>query len=465
MSFSLSGIASGLDTNAIISQLMQLERVPYTRLQSKQSTLNSQVSVFRTINTKLSALRTAAEDLLLKSNFNLRSATNSDATVLKATVSETAAETSYQINVTQLAKQHIVMSDKFNKDETSTLTGTFKVNGQEFSLGSGTNEEVLTQLMNDINARDVGVKASIVTTNTDQLTLVLTSAKHGEDHKMVFGSGQTGDQVLIEDAGGALTSLGLVKNDNLNTVQNAQNAKLTINGIQIESSSNQLDNVITGLSLTLAKTGETTIDVTKDSDKIAEKVEAFVKAYNDVINTIKSNTTKGKDLQGDSTLRSLENHLSNMFNRGVGEGDSSLKYLFDIGLEIDKGKTKASEMTGTITFDKEKFKEALAENPEEVFNMFALDESSSGNFGIAKLFRDSLMDWTRSGTGIIAAKIDGYDQEISFLSKQMEDMQARLDAKEEQLKKQFVNMETALAILQNQQAWLASQIASLGHNN
>ena len=88
MSFSLSGLASGLDTNTIISQLMQLERIPYQKLEQKQSTLSSKQSIFRSINTKLNTLRTAAEDLLLKSNFNLRSATVSDETVLRATVSE-----------------------------------------------------------------------------------------------------------------------------------------------------------------------------------------------------------------------------------------------------------------------------------------------------------------------------------------------------------------------------------------
>lgn len=461
MSFSLNGLASGLDTSTIVSQLMQLERIPYAKMETKQSKLNSQLSIFRTINTKLSTLRTAADDLLLQSNFNLRSATNSDETVLKAVVSENVAETSYHINVTQLARQHIVRSDSFKKEEESTLSGSFKIADKQFTLGEGTNEEVLTQLMNDINGANMNVKASLVTTNTDEVTLVLTSSKHGTDHKMVYGDAPTNDQILIEDIGGTLSSLGLVKDGDLNSAQNAQNAELTINGISIESSSNELGNVITGMSLTLTKIGEATINVSKDTDKITAKVEAFVNAYNDVINTIKSNTAQGKNLQGDATLRSLEGHLSNIFNRGVGSSES-LKHLFDIGLEIDKGKTRASEMTGTISFDKDKFKAALAENPDEVFQMFALDESPDGNNGIAKLFKDSLMDWTRSGTGIIASRIDGYDREISFLSKQMDDMQVRLDLKEDQLKKQFISMESALVQLQSQQAWLASQIASMG---
>jgi len=461
MSFSLTGIASGLDTTTIISQLMELEKVPYTKLQTKQTTLNSELTFFRSVNTKLSALRTAAEDLLLQSNFNLRSATNSDESVLKASVSEYVGETTYRINVTQLASQHIVKSEEISVND--TLTGSITINDHIFTLDNSgnpqkpgsnetiidtqglTNDEILTKLMEAINNQNVGAKASILETSPDKKRLVLTSEKAGEANKIEF----TDNSSVF-----ALSEVG----------DSAKNAKLTINGIDIEASTNDLSNVITGMSLTLYKTGETTVTVTRDLDKIASKVETFVKAYNDVINTIKTNTAKGANLQGDSTLRSLESTLSGIFNRDVNIGtddQENLKYMFDIGLEIDKGKTKASEMTGEITFDKDKFKAALTEDPDMVYKMFSMDESSSNKKGIALLFKESLMDWTRSGTGIIASRIEGYNSEISLLTTQLEDMQTRLDAKEERLKKQFANMETALATLQNQQSWLASQIASL----
>jgi len=460
MSFSLTGIASGLDTATIVSQLMQLEKIPYTKLETKQSTLNSQLSAVRSINTKLNTLRSAAEDLLLKSNFNLRSASNSDESVVKATVSEYAAETTYQINVTQLATQHIVKSKAF--DNNSTLTGTIEINGHKFILANagdepdaGENEtvltiepdmtydQVLTKLMDAVNDKKLGVKASLVSTTPDSKTLVLTSEKFGAANKITFNEGGTFDLKPVDGSG--------------------QNAVLTINGIDIEASSNDLSNVITGLSLTLHKIGESTITVTKDADKIAEKVEAFVKAYNDVITTIKSNTAKGKTLQGDATLRSLESYLNGIFNREVGDENSSgLRYLFEIGLEIDKGVTSSSSMTGTIKFDKENFKAALAEKPDEVYQLFAMDDADHPNkSGIARQFKDSLMEWTRSGSGILAAKIEGYDSQIAFVKKQMESMEARLTLKEEQLKKQFAAMETALASLQSQQSWLMSQISSL----
>lgn len=493
MSFSLSGLASGLDTNTIISQLMQLERIPYQKLEQKQSTLSSKQSIFRSINTKLNTLRTAAEDLLLKSNFNLRSATVSDETVLRATVSENVLEGSYHIEVKQLATKHSVQTEQFTKEDlskklTELISDLDQSGGSfEFTISVGeeskpikveydentTLEEALNKLAQEINNSDLKVHASLITTNENSgaKRLVITSQEFGTANSLDF----SGENSILKDL------LGIKTDDGLNDAVKPQDASIVVNGVEIEASSNNLNDVIPGINLTLLKAGETaTINVTKDLDKITEKVEAFVKAYNDVINTIRSNTAKDKALQGDSTLRSLESQLYGLFNSKVEVGQSDqFKYLFDIGLEIDKGITSASAMTGTINFDKEKFKAALAENPDEVYKLFAFDNRTAGNdsvegvtnsneegpVGIARLFRNTLMDWTRSGTGILTSRIDGFDSEISFIKKQMDDMNIRLEMKEKQLRQQFTAMETALIQLQNQQAWMASQIASMGYYN
>jgi flagellar hook-associated protein 2 len=117
VSFSLSGIASGLDTNTIISQLMQLEKAPYNKLQTRKTTYNSQLSVFRSINTKLSALRSAAEELKQLSAFNQYSASVSDDKVLKVTATDKAAAADYEIEVKQLAKQHSIRSIEINAND------------------------------------------------------------------------------------------------------------------------------------------------------------------------------------------------------------------------------------------------------------------------------------------------------------------------------------------------------------
>lgn len=443
MSFSLSGIASGLDTNTIISQLMQIERIPYTKLESKKNSYNTEMSVFRSINTKLATLRTAADDLRIQSNFNLRSASNSDESVLKATASDYAQEGTYVIQVNKLATFHTVKSQNYTATGNDLSgTQTIKINGKEIQIefdDEKTNEENLKILAQAVNAADAGVRANVLQVSPTEKVVVFTAKESGKSNEAQFADADF---------------LGLEQ------VHEGEDAELTINGIEIKSSGNELQDVIDGISITLLKEGQTaTVTVAKDVDKIAEKVEAFVKAYNDVIDTIRTNTGQGKTLQGDYMLRSLQDTMHDLFNGKV-DGLSQYQYLTQIGLEIDAGKTKADSFNGKISFDKEKFKAALAENPDEVYKLFGHDDENDGKDGIAQRFSDTLRYWTRAGNGILTSRIEGYNSQISFITKQMEDMEDRLAMKEEQLKKQFTSMETMLIKLQNEQSWLNSQLAA-----
>lgn len=447
MSFSLSGIASGLDTNTIISQLMQLERIPYTKLETKKKDYNTELSVFRSINTKLAALRSAADDLRLNSNFNLMGVKSSDESVVKAVGSDGLQEGTFLIEVEQLATYTTLVSGGFNasgNDLKNLGSVEFTVNERPIQVDftKETNEENLALLANAINSEsEAGVKASVIQIAPGKKALLLTAKESGET------------DIELGNAGFLGTT----------DTKPGKNAIFKLNGIQMQSSTNEIKDFVSGLTITLFKENATaTITIAKDVDKVAAKVEAFVQAYNDVINTIRTNTAKGAQLQGDSTLRSLQDQLYNLFTSGVGQdGEAGYQYLYQIGLEIDKGKLKGSEMTGTITFDKEKFKQALLDNPDAVYKLFAHDSATDEEDGIAQKFSNSLLVWTRSGSGILASRIDGYNNQISFITKQMEDMEVRLQKKEEQMKKQFNNMETALLSLQNQMSWLSGQLNSL----
>lgn len=484
MSFSLSGIASGIDTNAIISQLMQIERIPYNKLQNTRNAYNSQLSVFRTINTKLMALRSAAEDLRLSAAFSLRSASVSDNSVLRVSASDTAAEGVYEIYVDSLAKAHSVRSASLSSalsqqvdDFLDGASNQFKIyygdKEETFTFSGETVEEALNNLVKAINGKDIGLTAALVETSPGAKTLVLTAKKTGTDHDIRLGSEADGQHVVIDADQAFLEKLGLVTVDEMtsavewNTVTEAKNARITINGLEIIASGNELSNVLAGVNLTLLKEGASaSVTIARDADKVADKVEAFVKAYNDVIAEIRSSTAKGAALQGDFTLRSLEDQLAAMLHGGVGpntEGERfKYEFLVQVGLEVDKGITKGSDMTGKISFDREKFKKALAEDPDAVYRLFAhQDETPGARQGIAERFSETLRVWTRSGTGILAAKIEGFNEQINFVTKQMESMESRLAQREEQLRKRFSNMEVALASLQNQMAWLNSQLAAL----
>jgi flagellar hook-associated protein 2 len=482
---SLSGIASGMKTDEMIESLMKLEKIPYNNLETKKSALSSNQTQIRNLNTSLLALRNAATELMYTTAYNQTSAKVSDNTVISVSSTDTALAGSYNVEVTQLAKKHVVTSAEFTAAATSTLSGSFKLSGKGGTISKDitisstppkTNKEMLDQLSKDINAAKAGVTASVIETSPGKLSLVLTSDEFGEASDMNIGTstGSTGDQVYF---GGDQSSLVLLRDlgikkpgvNETNTKQEAQNAVVKVNGISIISGSNQLKDVVPGTTINLLKEGaSSTISIDKDVDKVAEKIQTFVTAYNDAVTLVRSNSAKGAPMQGDSTLRMLQTELNDLVNGFVGgtPGSKNADYtgafqmLSDLGLEVDKGITSGSLMTGKLSFDQDKFKSAYNSDPESVYKIFGYDGTNNKDAGIAVRIFTSINNWTKSNTGLLAHKLSGYDSEIKMITQQMTDMNARLDLKQKLLEKQFAAMEKALSSLQSQQTWLSNELSS-----
>jgi len=381
---------------------------------------------------------------------------------MTVTAGDSAVAGTYSVSVTGLATQHVVGSTKFLTTDTFSAAGAeLSINGKAIDLTEAgadgkSMEEALTLIAAQINKQAVGATASVVQTSSGNKTLVLTSSKTGEANKI--GVSDPDSFWGFEEK------------------QKAENAKLTVNGIDIEGSTNEIKDAIPGVTLTLTDKGSSTVKVSQDTDSIITKINTFVTAYNDIVNTIRNNTTKSTQnddgtlsltLQGDPMLRDLMSQLNNWMNTKVGD-TSGLNLLSDIGLEIDKGITSASLMTGTITFDSEQFKAKMLEDPAGVQKLLRgttpTTDTISGTVtdvsGLGDLFKSNLQNWNKSVDGLIASKIKGYDSEISYLSESIQNMSDRLDRREESLKKQYANLEVIMSSLNNQKSYVSSILAS-----
>lgn len=107
--FSIDGLATGLNTTQIISQLMSIERGPERIMQAKVSAFDAQAAAWKAIAAKLGALGTATADLVTPTRLNLLSATSSSASVT-ATASTSASPGSLTFRVAALATAHQVVS-------------------------------------------------------------------------------------------------------------------------------------------------------------------------------------------------------------------------------------------------------------------------------------------------------------------------------------------------------------------
>ena len=201
-SISSPGISSGLDVNGIISKLMELERIPLTKLNMRETDYQAKVSAYGTIKSTLSSLRTAANALQNTATFTSNTASVSDSTVLSASASTTAAAGTYNISVTQLAKFHTVRSNTAYAATSDTFnSGTLAIKihgGAAVNVTIDNTNNTLAGIRQAINNANAGVTATIVNDgSTNRLVLRSnTSGSVGDINVTVTEDGLTaGTQV------------------------------------------------------------------------------------------------------------------------------------------------------------------------------------------------------------------------------------------------------------------------------
>jgi flagellar hook-associated protein 2 len=196
------GLISGIDFNAMISQLMAIERKPLELMDSKKAGLSTKIEAFRSINLKLISLHAAAEGLNKKSNFNTLSVNvqnPTDKTILSATAANNATLGTYKIRVSQIAQAHKIASQGFADANTTAIASSsgsfaFKVGASgAVTTISVTASTTLEGLRDAINSANAGVTASILNdgTATNPHRLVLTSNNSGSANDIQITTNNT----------------------------------------------------------------------------------------------------------------------------------------------------------------------------------------------------------------------------------------------------------------------------------
>ena len=327
--------------------------------------------------------------------------------------------------------------------------GTFKIGNAEFTIDENTTIKGLISKIN--SSEDAGVSAYW---DASQSELVLTSKTEGAFNINI----EKGSSNFTDMFGFTETKNGVTK---LKDQQLGDYAELTINGTTLISSSNTVTSEISGiegLTLTLnsvSKADESgtinpsTVKVEQDSDALLDAAKSFVTAYNEAISNIDDNTSYGDALYGDSALTSLRTNLRRTATASIDDG--TMKLLSDIGITTGKANNSTSTTgVNTLQIDEDKFKEALAKNPEAVKSLLVGDNKGTSTSGgvmnkLEKIVEDSL----DVSTGYFDAKSKSLSSKIKSLENSITSAQSRVDAYQARLEKQFSNMEQIISSIQS----------------
>ena len=455
MAISSAGIGSGLDVAKIVEQMVAAEKVPLKKLEYKAEGIQTQISTYGEIKSLTSKLGDIVSKLTRDSAWNGVSISSSNPT-LSGTMTGIAATGTYNIKVTHLAQAQTTALGgaggiALAKDQAMGAAGTIKLKmGAVEKDISVSGSDTLTKIATKINEAEMGIQASVVTDVDGKERLMLRSKETGTD------------KAFTVDLGAAPAVLGQ------NTTQNAQNAKVELNGLVVESSSNTFANTIPGMSFTVSEVTSTaaTLNVKADTEAMKKNIQEFVDAYNE-LNDLLTKSTKsvrtadGKldpsvqkegvgTLQGDSATVSLQNSLR-MLTQGISGSTGGLTRLAEIGIQMQEG--------GKLSTDTTKLDKALT-NLEGLKGLFANKADALGQGGGIAVNFKNFTDKLLSFDGTLNTKTDSLERTLKSNSAEQTKVNTRADTLEKRLYAQYSALDTKMASLNALNAYVSQMVTT-----
>jgi flagellar hook-associated protein 2 len=464
MTISSVGIGSGLPVTSIVSQLVAIEKLPLQQLQTTAAKFQTQLSLYGTVKSQISALGDAAALLAGASGWNAQKATSSNAAAVGVTVGTTAASAALTVSVQQLAQAQSITSAGIAAGTAAGATGSLSIQlgswaGAAFTAGAtaavavtvGATDTVST-IASKINLANAGVTATVLSDGINE-RLVVRSASTGA--AAGFSIAATGGNAALStfdftnSTATAPTAAGMFMG------QSGLDANLKINGVALTSATNSMTNVIPGVSLQLLQTTTASVDITVANDlAVSQKnIQSFVDAYNALNQTLADATkytaaTKtGGPLQGDSTTLGLQNALRAML--GSSSAGSTFTRLSEAGLE--------RQTDGSLKINQVKLTSAM-QNLGNLQSLFTTNNSNPSTNGFGLKVRDFARAMV-AFDGQVTSKSAALQGSITRNSKDQDNISARASRVETQLLKQYSALDAQMAQLNGLSSYVTAQLA------
>ncbi|MDL4839228.1 flagellar hook-associated protein 2 [Aquibacillus rhizosphaerae] len=498
----ITGLASGMDTDSMVKELMAVERLPLDKMEQDKTWTEWKRDSFRDVNKLLHDLDSKILDMKLQKTYNSKSTTSSNSNAVTATATANSSNGSYNIEVDSLASSAINVSQAGISGATK-IDQNGKLSEQTFANGSITEagsfnisffneagEEVKKEITYgpDDSLSNILKKISTETNNEVRASYDPQSDKVFLERTKTGNFNATGPEIGFEDVGTSTFFTGLLQFDTAGE-SGGTNAEFKYNGIALTSKNNSYTLNDVTFNFTSKTNGTpTTINVDNNVDASFDKIMEFVNQYNETIEKVNGylneerfrdfkpltaeqrkamsedeieqweEKAKSGTLKGESILSS---GLNSMRQNWYGEVDnsSSLTHLTQIGIKttanyLDRGKLEVNE---------DKLKQALREDPNSVHKLFSNDVKGSGR-GVMNRLEDSIsstMKNIQSRAGKTTSTQQQYTlgRNLDSLDDRISDFEKRLVQIENRYWKQFTEMEKAIQQMNSQSNYLMQQFS------
>ena len=444
------GAGAGFDTKKIVEALVNAERAPTeARIKSKIADSEATISGLGQAVSILNVVQDAALRLNDAKDFQTFSVSNSQNSAFSATSTSSARAGSNNITVSQIAQEQRSVSNAFasetNQFSSDAVTLSLTVGSADAST-INVADATLQGTVSAINAADLGVTAEIVDT------------------------GVAGDRYRIQLIGetGADQSFELSSSDesiSFSSVQTATDAQLNVNGIDFTRSTNVIDDVLTGVSISLntVTDGAANLTISQDNNQARANIVDFVTIYNEAQRQLKelSNSTADGALAGDSIFRGLTSSLRNIVLGTSSSGGTNIQNLSGMGIAVAR--------SGELVVDDAKLDNALTNNYEDIVQIFSANTddqatSSDAAAGLAGDINRLIADATDSDSYLVTQQ-ETLATANSTRQEELSDLADRMERVEERYNRQFLAMQQIIDQMNSTKESMESSFANLPFSN
>jgi flagellar hook-associated protein 2 len=453
----MAALSQGLDTEQLVNANLQAASVPLNQMQEHQADLDNKAAIWRQVQKRLDGFLNATGNLHLKKNFNAFKSVLPAHAPFTVTPGPGASLGQYNVSVETLARPGVLVSSGFqDKDKTSVLNippdGAFSHATMSFLIGDhligGKIRTVridrdtgftMTDLAQAINNANIGIHAMVMRTGQPDApySLSLASTKNGMNFRVMEQEGL---------------------NFSFRTVQKATLAHLTVDGVKVQSESNDVADAIPGTVIRLRETTGTTatpVAIVHNMKTIKTNVGAMVKSYNDLVeffdkeSHLNPGTGQGGPLLGAYTVVDIRNRLGTMLTKALSDKiPGKFRTLSDVGLNFQRN--------GHLSFDSGTFDKALASHYDDVVHLMT---GEGPDPGVLSGLHDILMTFANPANGPVASEMTDINAQEQSNVRQIARKQEELALLKDQLEEKYSGLQGVLGGLNAKQAYVSQQIS------
>ncbi len=446
------GAGAGFDTKKIVEALVNAERAPTeARINSKIAESEAKISGLGKAVSILNVVKDAANRLNDAKDFNTFTLSNSQESAFSASSTTSARAGSNNVTVNQIAQEQRSVSNAFASE-----TNAFNSNPITVSISVGSSNPTTT----DITVTDASLQGTVSAINAANLGVTAE----------IIDTGDASDRYRIQLIGetGAENAFSLTSSDStlsFSSVQSATDAQLNVNGIDFTRSSNVIDDVITGVTLSLntVTNGAANLSINQDDSQTRANIVDFVTIYNEAQRQLKelSNSSIGGELAGDSIFRSLTSSLRSLVLGTSSSASGNISNLSDMGISVSR--------TGELDVNDTKLDNALANNFADVVKMFSAntDNQSASSTDVAGLAGDitNLIANATAADSYLESQQDTLADANSRRQEELSDLADRMERVEERYNRQFLAMQQIIDQMNSTRESMESSFENLPFSN